>query len=49
MSGQLVGLSSMATRHILADLAREYEARNGTHLEIRSMGGVEAAKLVRAF
>ena len=48
MSGQLVGLSSMATRHILADLAREYEARNGTHLEIRSMGGVEAAKLVRA-
>jgi molybdate transport system substrate-binding protein len=48
MSGQLVGLSSMATRHILADLAREYEARKGTHVEIRSMGGVEAAKLVRA-
>ena len=48
MSGQLVGLSSMATRHILADLARDYEARKGTHVEIRSMGGVEAAKLVRA-
>ncbi len=38
----------MATRHILADLARDYEARKGTHVEIRSMGGVEAAKLVRA-
>ena len=48
LSGRLVGLSSMATRHILADLARDYEARKGTHVEIRSMGGVEAAKLVRA-
>lgn len=48
MSGCLVGLSSMATRRILADLARDYEARKGTHVEIRSMGGVEAAKLVRA-
>jgi molybdate transport system substrate-binding protein len=48
MSGRLVGLSSMATRHILADLARDYEARRGTRVEIRSMGGVEAAKLVRA-
>ena len=38
----------MATRLILADLAREYEARTGTRVEIRSMGGVEAAKLVRA-
>jgi molybdate transport system substrate-binding protein len=48
MSGRIVGLSSMATRHILADLARDYEARNGTRVDIRSMGGVEAAKLVRA-
>ena len=48
MNARLTGLSSMATRHILADLARDYEARNGTHVEIRSMGGVEAAKLVRA-
>ncbi len=44
----LTGLSSMATRHILADLARDYEARHGVRVEIRSMGGVEAAKLVRA-
>jgi molybdate transport system substrate-binding protein len=48
MTGRLVGLSSMATRRILADLARDYEAREGTRVEIRSMGGVEAAKLVRA-
>jgi molybdate transport system substrate-binding protein len=45
---RLVALSSMATRHILADLARDYEASHGTRVEIRSMGGVEAAKLVRA-
>jgi molybdate transport system substrate-binding protein len=38
----------MATRHILADLARDYEASHGTRVEIRSMGGVEAAKLARA-
>jgi molybdate transport system substrate-binding protein len=48
MSGRLIGLSSMATRRILADLARDYEARKGTHVEIRSVGGVEAAKLARA-
>jgi molybdate transport system substrate-binding protein len=48
MNGRLTGLSSMATRHILADLARDYEASYGTRVEIRSMGGVEAAKLVRA-
>jgi molybdate transport system substrate-binding protein len=49
MSGRrLTGLSSMATRHILADLAGDYQARHGTRVEIRSMGGVEAAKLARA-
>ena len=48
MSGGLVVLSSMATRHILGDLVRDHEARKGAHVEIRSMGGVEATKLVRA-
>jgi molybdate transport system substrate-binding protein len=38
----------MATRHILTDLVRDYEASHGTRVEIRSMGGVEAARLVRA-
>jgi molybdate transport system substrate-binding protein len=45
---RLTGLSSMATRLILADLAREYEQRHGVKVDIRSMGGVEAAKLARA-
>jgi molybdate transport system substrate-binding protein len=49
MSGRrLTGLSSMATRHILSDLARDYESQTGVRVEIRSMGGVEAAKSVRA-
>jgi molybdate transport system substrate-binding protein len=49
MSGRrLTGLSSMATRHILSELARDYEAQTGVRVEIRSMGGVEAAKSVRA-
>ena len=48
MSDRITGLSSMATRRILADLARDYELRTGVGVEIRSMGGVEAAKLVRA-
>ena len=48
MNRRLTGLSSMATRHILADLARDYEVQTGTSVEFRSMGGVEAAKLVRA-
>jgi len=30
------------------DLARDYEQRNGVAVDIRSMGGVEAAKLVGA-
>jgi molybdate transport system substrate-binding protein len=48
MNRRLAGLSSMATRHILNDLSWDYEARTGTPVEIRSMGGVETAKLVRA-
>jgi molybdate transport system substrate-binding protein len=38
----------MATRHILSDLARDYESQTGVGIEIRSMGGVEAARLARA-
>jgi molybdate transport system substrate-binding protein len=48
MSGRITGLSSMATRHVLTDLAEAYELMNGIRVDIRSMGGVEAAKLVRA-
>ena len=38
----------MATRHILADLAMKYNLLSGIRVEFRSMGGVEAAELVRA-
>lgn len=38
----------MATRVILGDLAQRYEAASGVRVAIRSMGGVDAAKLVRA-
>src|SRR5271156_7162421 len=48
MALRITGISSMATRHILADLARDYELRHGINVDIRSMGGVEAAKLARA-
>jgi molybdate transport system substrate-binding protein len=48
MNGRLTSLSSMATRHILSDLARDYESQTGVRVEIRSMGGLEAAKSVRA-
>jgi len=47
MRPRITGVSSMATRRILSDLARDYESRDGVEVEIRSMGGVEAAKLVR--
>jgi len=48
MTGRLKGLSSMATRHILAEIAAGYERDTGLKVEIQSMGGVEAAKLVRS-
>ena len=48
MRRRITVLSSMATRHILMDLARDYELRNGIPVEIRSLGGVEAEKLARA-
>ena len=41
-------VSSMATRQILAGLAGPYEQRTGVPVAVRSMGGVEAARLVRA-
>ena len=48
MTRQITGISSMATRQILADLAESYEQRTGRRIAIRSMGGVEAARMVRA-
>lgn len=48
MADRVDGVSSMATRQILADLAGLHEQRTGIPVAIRSMGGVEAARLVRA-
>ncbi|MGY2046743.1 substrate-binding domain-containing protein [Methylobacterium sp. JK268] len=48
MTDPITGLSSMATRQVLADLAASYERRTGQGVAIRSMGGVDAARLVRS-
>ena len=48
MTTALTGISSMATRLILGELARRYEAKAGVAIDVRSMGGVDAAALVRA-
>ena len=48
MSEALSGLSSMATQHVLAELAAEYSKRAGRTVKVVSMGGVEAAARVRA-
>ena len=48
MSTAITGVSSMATRAILDDLSRRYQDASGLEVAIKSMGGVDAAKLVRA-
>src|SRR5947209_5656587 len=48
MAFQITGISSMATRQILADLVGLYEQRTGCRVEIQSMGGVDAARRIRA-
>ena len=48
MHSTITGISSMATRQVLADLARLYEQRSGCKVTISSMGGKDAARKVRA-
>jgi molybdate transport system substrate-binding protein len=48
MSERITGISSMATRALLADLAHAYEQRSGCAVAIESVGGVDAAKRVQA-
>jgi molybdate transport system substrate-binding protein len=48
MACQIIGISSMATRRVLADLIGLYEQRSGCRVTIKSMGGVDAARMVRA-
>jgi molybdate transport system substrate-binding protein len=45
--GTIAGISSMATRRLLAELARAYEQKNGTPVTVESVGGVDAARRVR--
>lgn len=45
---RLTGLSSMATRALLADLAADYQARHGIELVMESVGGVDAVQRVQA-
>jgi molybdate transport system substrate-binding protein len=48
MSAVVTVICSMATRQILDGLARRYEEITGFRVVIKPMGGVEAARLVRA-
>ncbi|MFM1908576.1 MAG: hypothetical protein RLZZ591_2253 [Pseudomonadota bacterium] len=48
MSSDIKGISSMATRQVLADLVAAYQARTGVVVAIESVGGVDAAKRVLA-
>jgi molybdate transport system substrate-binding protein len=48
MTTVLKGISSMATRQVLGELAREWEKRTGSQVAIESVGGVDAAKRVAA-
>jgi molybdate transport system substrate-binding protein len=48
MSTQIKGISSMATRLVLAELVDAYQQRSGSRVAIESVGGVDAAKRVQA-
>jgi len=42
------GVSSMATRELLAELAEAYRRDTASEVAIESIGGVEAARRIRA-
>lgn len=48
MTDHLTGISSMATRDLLAELAAAWQAQSGGTLHITSVGGVDAARRVQA-
>jgi molybdate transport system substrate-binding protein len=48
MSSRITGISSMATRALLAELSAAFTQRTGTAVAIESVGGVDAAKRVQA-
>lgn len=48
MSTQITGISSMATRQVLAELIEGFQRKTGQPVRIESVGGVDAAKRVQA-
>lgn len=48
MSARLTGISSMATRAVLAELAADYALQQGVAVDFESVGGVDAARRVQA-
>ena len=48
MNEPIRGISSMAMRQLLAELAAAYQQRTGRSVAIESVGGVDAAKRVQA-
>jgi molybdate transport system substrate-binding protein len=48
MNTRIHGISSMATRRLLAELAGAWRARSGVDVAFESVGGVDAAKRVQA-
>lgn len=48
MTAHLTGISSMATRELLAELAAAWQAQSGGTLSLMSVGGVDAARRVQA-
>ncbi|HEY2257083.1 MAG TPA: substrate-binding domain-containing protein [Variovorax sp.] len=48
MTADITGISSMATRQVLAELAADWQQRSGTAVAIESVGGVDAARRVQA-
>lgn len=48
MNPRITGISSMATRQLLAELARAFEHRSGCVIAIESVGGVDAARRVQS-
>lgn len=48
MTTRIHGISSMATRQVLAELAGAWRARSGIDVAVESVGGVDAARRVQA-
>lgn len=48
MSTTITGISSMATRRVLADLTEAYRRASGVTVAIEAVGGVDAARRVQA-